>query len=279
MNIQAQRDKAKRLLDLHHQQSLLVLPNIWDPLGARLLQDSGYPAAATASAAVAYSQGFDDGENIPFQRMLEIIGSIASAVDIPVTADVESGYAETPDDVAENIRQVLKAGAVGINFEDSMKDSGTLRPVDSQCRRIAAIRSMADQEGIPLVINARVDVYVNHSGPANAESLAETVTRAQAYLEAGADCIYPILLGDLDSLKSLAHQINAPINVLATATLPPMSELLAAGVKRLSLGPGLLKATLACMRNIVTELKATGSYASFTRNAMPSSEIRRILGL
>ena len=110
--------KTEAFLALHHDPKLLVLPNIWDPLGARLLEALDYPAVATASAAVAFSSGYDDGQKINFTIMLEVIQRIADSVQVPITADIEGGFAITPDDVAENIREVIRAGAVGINFED-----------------------------------------------------------------------------------------------------------------------------------------------------------------
>ena len=277
MDKKTQIQKAETFLALHHDPKLLVLPNIWDPLGARLLEGLGYTAVATASAAVAFSLGYDDGQKITFAAMLDVIRRIASCVEVPLTADIERGYAESPEDVADNMREVVRSGAVGINLEDSTCGGGPLRPIDFQCARILAVRTMADREGIPLVINARTDVFIRHSGTSTADEVAETISRAKAYLEAGADCIYPITVGDLETLKKIHTEIKAPINVYASESTASMRELEAAGISRLSLGPGMIKASLMTLKRIAEELKDYGSYELFTSDAMSSEEIRRYL--
>lgn len=269
--------KAEQFLTLHHDPKLLVLPNIWDPIGARLLQGQGYPAVATASAAVAFSLGYDDGQKITLAAMIEAVRRVADSVDVPVTADMEGGYAEQPKDVAENMRQVLQAGAVGINFEDSRIGGDSLHDIDFQGDRIRAIRSMANQEGVPLVINARVDTYIREDDLSDEDRLAETITRAKAYLEAGADCIYPIVVHDLEILTTIQDAIQAPINVLALPNAPSMRELEAAGIARLSLGPFLFKAALTTMQNVAKELLAYGSYDVFSEGAMSSDEVHQYL--
>lgn len=273
MNRELQVGKAERFLELHREPKLLVLPNIWDPLGARLLESLGYPAVATASAAVAFSLGYDDGERITFEAMLDAIRRIAASVNVPLTADIERGYAEDPQDVAANVRRVLDAGAVGINLEDSVED-GSLRPVDLQCERLRAVREMAAQEGIPLVINARTDVFMGGMEGSQEDKVTETIARAKAYLEAGADCIYPITVGDLETLKRIRAETGAPLNVYASASTAPMRELEAAGINRLSLGPGFLKAGLTAMKRVAQGLLDYGSYDAFTENAMSSDDVR-----
>jgi 2-methylisocitrate lyase-like PEP mutase family enzyme len=275
MDKKIQIQKAQKFLALHHDPKLLVLPNIWDPLGARLLQSLGYPAVATASAAIAFSLGYDDGQKISFAEMLEVIHRIAASVEVPLTADIERGYAKSPEAVAENIRQVLLAGAVGINLEDSTGEGGGLYPIDFQSARIRAVRAMAVQEGIPLVINARTDVFLRGVSGSKSEKVAETIARAKAYLEAGADCIYPITVGDIETLKVIRDATGAPINVYASASAASMRELEDAGISRLSLGPGLIKASLTVMKKIALELQNYGAYDMFTTAAMSSDEIRR----
>lgn len=269
--------KAERLLELHHDPKLLVLPNIWDPLGARLLESMGFPAVATASAAVAFSKGYDDGEKIRLDVMLDVIEQIAASVSIPLTVDVEGGYADKPDAVAENIRRVLEAGAVGINLEDSRAEDRALRSIEEQCARIQAVRKMAVRESVPLVINARTDVFLRESGDPAKVRFAETLSRSRAFLDAGADCIYPIGLGNLEMLEALRGELRAPINVYAAASAPGMRELEQAGISRLSLGPGLIRASLDRMREVARALQAYGSYESFTQNVMTSGEIREIV--
>lgn len=278
MDKTTQIQKAKKFLVLHHEPKLLVLPNIWDPLGARLLEGLGYPAVATASAAVAYSLGYDDGQKIKFDAMLDVIERIASSVAVPMTADIERGYAEHPQEIAENIRQVMHAGAVGINFEDSSFEGGPLQPIDFQCERIQAIRNMADKEGIPLVINARIDVFMRSADISRSEKIAETISRGKAYLDAGADCLYPIGPGDVETLKRIREETEAPINVYASKLAASMKELAAIGISRLSLGPGLIRASLTTMRNVAQQLLDYGPYDSFSaEDIMTSDEIRKYI--
>ncbi|MCH7756357.1 isocitrate lyase/phosphoenolpyruvate mutase family protein [candidate division KSB1 bacterium] len=278
MDKTTQIQKAEKFLALHHEPKLLVLPNIWDPLGARLLEGLGYPAVATASAAVAYSLGYDDGQKIKFDAMLDVIERIASSVAVPMTADIERGYAEHPQEIAENIRQVMHAGAVGINFEDSSFEGGPLQPIDFQCERIQAIRNMADKEGIPLVINARIDVFMRSAEISPSEKIAETISRGKAYLDAGADCLYPIGPGDVETLKRIREETEAPINVYASKLAASMKELAAIGISRLSLGPGLIRASLTTMRNVAQQLLDYGPYDSFSADdIMTSDEIRKYI--
>jgi 2-methylisocitrate lyase-like PEP mutase family enzyme len=275
MDHSSQKKKAERFLELHHDPKLLVLPNIWDPLGARLLVQLGYPAVATASAAVAYSLGYDDGEKIGFSTMLSVIRRIISSVDVPVSADIEGGYADKPADVADNVREVIGAGAVGINIEDCTCEGGPLHPVDLQCERIRAVRRMADKEGIPLVINARTDVFLSKATEPKTVRVDETIDRASAYVDAGADCVYPITVGDLETLRTIREAVAAPINVYASQKTAPMKELEAAGISRLSVGPGLLKASLTTIKQVALSLKDYGSYDSFTRDVISNEEILR----
>lgn len=277
MNKKRQAKKAETFRELHLDPKLLVLPNIWDPVGARLLEHLGFPAVATASAAVAYALGYDDGEVIEFDTMVDMVGRVAASVDVPLTADIERGYADSPDGVATNARAIVDAGAVGINIEDSLSEGGALRPVLEQCDRIRAIRAMADAEGVPIVINARTDVWMSKTDAAAKEKTEETIERARAYLDAGADCIYPITLADLDILTKVHQSLKAPLNVYASPAAPSMQELERAGISRLSLGPGLLKASLATMKAVALGLKNYEPYSAFTDNAMPTSEILRFI--
>ena len=184
---------------------------------------------------------------------------------VPVTADMEWGYAEQPKAVAENMRRVLRVGAVGINLEDSIREGETLFETDFQCARIRAVRQMARQEGVPLVINARTDVFWPRVPGTDAEKFDQAVLRAKAYFEAGADCFYPIILGDLQTLKRLHAAIRAPINVLAPTSRATIRELEDAGIARLSLGPALMWASLTTMKKIAGELQNYGSFDLFTR--------------
>jgi 2-methylisocitrate lyase-like PEP mutase family enzyme len=277
INMSAQVQKAERFRALHNGGRILVLPNIWDPGGARLLEWLGYSAVATASASVAYSLGYDDCQQITFDAMLDVVHRVAAAVNVPVTADMEWGYAEQPQDVAENIRQIVRAGAVGINLEDSIREGEVLFDTDFQCARIRAVREMAQQEGVPLFINARTDVFWPRVPGSDAEKFAAAVERARAYLQAGADGFYPIILGDLPTLKRLCQAIPAPINVLAPTAGATLRELEEAGIARLSLGPALMWASLTLMRKIAVELQNYGSFDLFRRDMISADEIKQFV--
>jgi 2-methylisocitrate lyase-like PEP mutase family enzyme len=221
--------KAELLRRLHRGPSLLVLPNAWDVASAkRLAALPGCRALATTSAAVARSLGWEDGEQIPRDTMVEAVGRIAAAVDSPVTADLEAGYG----DPVGTARAAWAAGAVGMNFEDSPDDR--LLPLEEQVELIRAVRAAVPE----LVLNARVDVFVNGSG-----DLGEAVERANAYLAAGADCAYPILC-PAAAIEELVRRIDGPVNVMVTPETPAPAELERLGVARLTWGGGLARAAL-----------------------------------
>jgi 2-methylisocitrate lyase-like PEP mutase family enzyme len=267
----SQKEKAARLLALHTGGRLLVLPNIWNPIGARVLQAKGYPAVATASAAVSASLGYKDGERIKRATLIDLIGRIARSVDIPVTADMESGYADTVSELEDTTRAVIEAGVVGVNIEDGPDEGGPLRPVEAQCARISAVRRRADGCGVHLVINARIDSYLSSSFTRREEATEDAVLRAQAYSKAGADCVYPIGPGDEATVRTLRARIAAPINILATPGAAPLSALESIGVNRVSFGPFVFR---ACMKKLVdiAEAVMNGKDTTFMRDMLSSGE-------
>ncbi len=257
-----QKQKAAILLSLHTSGELLILPNIWDPIGARILQAKGYPAVATASAAVSASLGYEDGEKIKRSTLIEIIGRIARSVTVPVTADMETGYGRTLSELADTARAVIEAGVVGINIEDRLdEEGGPLRPVEDQCARIAAVRESAARPGVHLVINARTDSFLSSSFESKAEALEDAVSRAEAYAQAGADCIYPIGPGDEETVRKLRARIDSPINILGSPGAAPLSVLQSIGVNRVSFGPFLFRSLLAKFADTVESLKQHGDYS------------------
>ena len=175
------------LHQLHHNGKLLVLPNIWDSLGSKLLESLGYPAIATASASIAFSNGYADGERIPYGELLTILQKIVKSVKIPVTADIESGYAKNHTALKENIKKLIDIGIAGINFEDSSHEDNKMISSEEQCERISIIKKTADEKGVRLFINARTDVYIKATEKTNEEKLSETIRRGKAYQEADAD--------------------------------------------------------------------------------------------
>jgi len=275
--VRDQAKKAEQLLALHHRPKLLLLPNIWDPIGAMTLESLGYPAVATASASVAYSLGYPDGEHIPFDLMLDRVGSVADAVQVPVTADLEGGYADDPNDTAANIRRALDRGIVGINLEDTERSRGELYKIEQQCERIRAIRRMAEQVGVPLVINARTDVYLRDRDSSAKEKLTHCIERLKAYRDAGADCLYPIPLGDLATLRKIHDAVQTPMNAFAGAGADSLLELERGGVRRVSFGPRLFRAVQGRLKAIVMGLQDYESYDAITDGAISGSEIDQIL--
>ncbi len=258
-----QRARAVRLLELHHSGRLLILPNVWNPIGARMLEASGYPAVATASAAISSSLGYLDGERLLRSSMIDMIGRIAGSVDVPVTADVEAGYGDSLHELAETIGLLLDSGAVGINLEDSLEEGGELRAVDGQCARIAQAREVADRRGIPMVINARTDSFVSGPFADNTERIEDCVARGRAYAEAGADCIYPMGPGDLDTLRQLRERVAAPLNVLVTEGAASLAQMQEIGINRVSLGPFVFRSCLAKFERLAIDLAALDSAAIF----------------
>ncbi len=273
----SQQEKAKKLLSLHTDSQLLILPNIWNPIGARILQTQGVSAVATASAAISASLGYEDGEQIKRSTLIDIITRIASSVDLPVTADIESGYGDSISELKETILQVIGSGVVGINIEDSFEEEGKLRPIHEQSERIAAVREVASSRDLHLVINARVDCFLSDSFEKNADKIEESVLRAKAFAEAGADCIYPIGPGDKETVTTLRNRIDSPINILAYPVAAPLTELQEMGVNRVTFGPFIFRSCLKKLMDITDELHNLGSYDCFGNDMLSRDETKKIL--
>ncbi|HEU0177465.1 MAG TPA: isocitrate lyase/phosphoenolpyruvate mutase family protein [Blastocatellia bacterium] len=276
MNERSQKEKAEALLSIHRDGGLLVLPNIWDPIGARILEAKGYPAVATASAAVSASLGYQDGEKINRSTLIDLLGRIARSVNVPVTADIEAGYGESLAELELTAREVIEAGVVGVNIEDSLENGAGLRAIDEQRRRISTLRQIADSQGVHLIINARVDSFVTPSFGNGRQAMEEAVMRARAYAEAGADCIYPIGPGDEATVRMLRDRIESPINILASPTAAPLSVLREIGINRVSFGPFVFRSCLRKFVDIVEGLNADGDYASLG-NPMSREEVAEYL--
>jgi 2-methylisocitrate lyase-like PEP mutase family enzyme len=253
---------ANQFRHQHHGTQLLILPNIWDALGARLMEKIGYPSVATASVATALVHGYLDGEHIPFRRLLEIVRSISSSVHLPLTVDVERGFADNIIQLQENIRLLIEHGAIGINIEDSLPDHKKLYPIMEQCRKIEAIRETGIQVGVPLVINARTDVFLIESSPS---ALSEGIERGRAYKDAGADCIYPVTINNYVDIIRFVREVGAAVNVLLVKSIPDLKKLKDIGVARVSLGPNLLSYVLVTMKEIAEGLMREDSSVFFSR--------------
>jgi 2-methylisocitrate lyase-like PEP mutase family enzyme len=256
---------------------MLILPNAWDAVTARLFVKAGARAIATTSAGIAATLGYADGQNVPWELMVEAFARIARVVDVPVTADIESGYADSSKGVGESIRAVIKAGAVGVNLEDSTGDpSQPLFALEQQIERIQAAREAADNANVPVVINARTDVYLANVGDV-ASRFGETLRRLNAYREAGADCLFVPGVTDIPTLTQLVHSVPGPLNVLAGPGMPLVADLQRIGIARLSVGSGIMRATLAVARDAAEDLLQKGTYSTFLDRNIPYNEVNELM--
>jgi 2-methylisocitrate lyase-like PEP mutase family enzyme len=269
-------DAAEQLRALHRTPPIFVIPNAWDAASARLFEAEGFPAIATTSAGVAASLGYPDGGVVPSREMIEAVARIARSVQVPVSADIEHAYAVTPDAVADVVLRVIAAGAVGINVEDYVPGAPDLEPLALQLDKIHAIIKAANKSGVRVVINARTDVFLRALGPVDAR-LGVAIERGKAFLGAGADCVFVPGVRDRETIAALVREIQGPINILAVEGTPPIAELEAIGVARVSLGSGPMRASLALVRDIARELKTRGTYTSFTSRAMPFDDVNELM--
>ncbi len=264
-----QVDRGRRFLALH-REGLFILANAWDAASARVFEAAGCAAVGTSSAGVAFSLGYPDGERVPREKMLAAVARIARAVEVPVSADMESGYGDAPEAVAETVQAVIQAGAVGINLEDAAFD-GRLFDLRLQVEKIRAARRAADASGVPFVVNARTDVFWHKWGEPR-ERLPLAIARANAYREAGADCLFVPGAVEMDTIRTLAQEIAGPLNVLASPGCPPIAVLAEAGVRRVSLGSGPMRAAMGLARRIAEELLGQGTYQTLHQGAIPYPE-------
>jgi 2-methylisocitrate lyase-like PEP mutase family enzyme len=261
-NINEQKNQADAFRSLHYGPKTLLLPNIWDVAGARIIEEAGFPAIATTSAGIAFSLGYPDGQKISREEMLARVGRIARAVKVPVTADAEAGYGNRPEDAAETARAVIEAGAVGMNLEDGTGNpQHPLADVALQAEKIRAVREADAKAGIALVLNARTDVYLDQVGPPETR-YDETLQRGRAYRDAGADCIFVPGVRDAETIAKLVRDLRCPVNILAGPGSPPVPDLEKLGVARVSLGSAPMRATLGLLRRMADELKSSGTYAA-----------------
>lgn len=274
----SQKEKALQLHQLHHADDMLILPNVWDVLGAKLLEDIGYPAIATASASIAYTNGHLDGEKIPFNDLRSVLSQISNSVNIPVTADIESGYSADDTLFQENIKLLIKTGIAGINIEDTDHKTKTILSAERQCERIKLIRAASDELDIPLFINARTDVLLYDKDFPTADSkYEELLNRGLAYQQAGADCFFPIALREKETIQRLVSQLKMPVNILTLPGIPDLKVLKEIGVARVSLGPSFLKTAIKAMRSLAIELKNSEGLSLITENEISSDYLKSLV--
>lgn len=262
MPARSQQDLASQFRQLHVRGAAtpLVLPNAWDAMTARVVEEAGAHAIASSSAGVAWALGYPDGQKIPRDAMLAQVALIARTVRVPVSADVESGYGSgTSADAADTARGVIEAGAVGLNLEDAPgRDGAPVVEAEQHAERIAAMRAVARDAGVDLFINARTDIYVRKVGDESTR-FDDTVRRARLYIEAGADGIF-VPLAPNDVIGQLVQSIDAPLNVIAGPGSPTIAELGALGVARVSLGPHIARAVMSLVRRAASEVLTAGTY-------------------
>ncbi|HVO56199.1 MAG TPA: isocitrate lyase/phosphoenolpyruvate mutase family protein [Dongiaceae bacterium] len=278
MDIATQAAKAAKLRQLHHGPRILILPNAWDAISARILEDAGFPAVATTSAGMAAALGYPDGQRVPPGEMLEAVARIARAVSVPVTADLEAGYGTSPGELADFARAVVQSGAVGLNLEDVTGDDESSEvPLALQVEKIMAVREASAAAGVPLVINARTDIYLMPVGPEETR-FQRTVDRLRAYREAGASCLFAPGIRDAETIGRLVKALEAPLNILLQPGGPTVRELEKLGVARASAGSGPHRVALTALREAAIALRDYGDHTPFFRDAITWSEVNRLLG-
>jgi 2-methylisocitrate lyase-like PEP mutase family enzyme len=268
MTPDTQRHRARTFRDAHTETSddPLVLPNAWDAASAIIYRAAGFEAVGTSSAGIAASLGVPDGEQLSRDEMLAVVERIAHAVPLPVSADIEAGYRDASGGVAETVRRTVDVGAVGVNLEDGVVGSdgadGPEGPLVEQDRHAAAIRdarAAADEADIPLVINGRTDVFWRDVGDPS-DRVEHAIERANAYHDAGSDCLFVPGVTDPEIIAALVDGIDGPLNVLGGPGAPPVPRLGDLGVARVSVGSGPMRATLGLLQDIGTELREEGTY-------------------
>ncbi|MEV6197324.1 isocitrate lyase/phosphoenolpyruvate mutase family protein [Streptomyces sp. NPDC051920] len=260
-DIERLRDSAHAFRALHVPGRPLVLANAWDAVTARIVEDAGAAAVATTSAGLAWARGVADGDRLEREDALAAVARITAVVRVPVSADIESGYASDATGLGDTVRAVLAAGAVGVNIEDALygEGAGPLRPVAEQAERVAAVRAAADAAGVPLFVNARVDTYLRGAG-----GLEETLERAAAFLAVGADGVFVPGTVDPATVKALVEGIEGPLNILVGPGAPSVGELAGLGVARISAGSSIAAAAHALVRRAARELLGTGTCESLS---------------
>jgi len=245
---------ADHLRALHAGPEPLVFPNVWDAASARAVAQAGFPAIATTSSGMSATLGWADGEHTPVDQMFSAIARITRSVDVPVTADIEAGYGLDPEEI---VNRLIDAGAVGCNLEDTDHATGaSLLEPTTQAARLAAVKRLARAAGVDIVLNARVDVFLRHTA-GDQTPIEEAIRRGRLYLDAGADCVFPIGAPDEAAIAALVDGIPGPINVIAGFHgAPGLARLKELGVRRISYAGRLHRAMFVEHQRCLAAIRA-----------------------
>ncbi|PWU00654.1 MAG: isocitrate lyase/phosphoenolpyruvate mutase family protein [Bacteroidetes bacterium] len=250
----------EKFRDLHYGDSPLLIGNCWDLTSARIFAALGFKAIATSSRALALNLGYEDGQNLPFEMLLDVVKKIKSEVDVPFSVDLERGYADSSKGIADNLQKLFDQGVAGVNIEDSSPgDSRILRSVSDFQNLLSGIKEELFKRKIEIFINARTDGFLRKMP----DAFSQTLERVVAYEKAGADGIFVPLAINLSQIKQISSSVQIPLNVLRTAGLPPFSQLYHAGVRRISMGSSAFEVAKKSLTNILESVLKAGSFEAF----------------
>jgi 2-methylisocitrate lyase-like PEP mutase family enzyme len=268
--------KAQAFQDMHLGPEILVIANAWDAASARVFEHAGVRAVGTGSAGIAFSHGYPDNELIPREVMLAATREIVRAVEVPVTADILTGLGDSLEAVVATVKEVIALGAAGINIEDSSEIGGAhLFDAAQQAEKIRAVCEAVRASGVPIVVNARTDSFWLKLGDEK-ERLRVSIERANRYREAGAHCLFVPAAIDKAAIGTLVREIDGPVNILTVPGCPPIPELQALGVRRVSEGSGPMRAAMMLTRRIAEDLLQKGTYTRFHTEAIPYIEANKL---
>ena len=270
-----QIEKAQAFQQRHLGPQILVIANAWDAASARVFEHAGIVAVGTGSAGIAFSHGYPDNERIPRDVILDATREIVRAVKVPVTADILTGLGETVEEVVATVKEVIAMGAVGVNIEDGTDDGPRLIDLSQQVEKIRAVCDAVKVSGVPIVVNARTDSFWLKLGD-DRQRLRVSIERANRYREAGADCLFVPAAADRETIKTLVEEISGPLNILTVPGCPPINELQALGVRRVSEGSGPMRASMMLVRKIAEELLQAGTYKRFHDDAITYPEANKL---
>jgi 2-methylisocitrate lyase-like PEP mutase family enzyme len=273
--VSAQQERASRVRKLHHIERPLVIGNAWDAASARILELAGFRAIGTTSAGIAFSRGYPDGQRIPADLMVAAVAEICRVTSVPVTADLEAGYGNSPEEIERTTTGVIQAGAVGMNLEDGTGNPDKpLTDLALQVEKLTAVKRGAAKLDIDLVLNARTDAYL-YAGSA-AQKFEETLRRARSYVSAGADCVFIIGMLDKRTISAFVKELEFPINVIIVNSNFTVSELRDLGVARVSFGSGPMRAGLTLLQRFASEILAQGTSSTLS-DCISHAEMNKVM--